>query len=419
MQHKELAAILEQKLSRPSIYHLDVCTRCNACTERCHMYVETREPIHSPAYKLALLRRVHKRYNTMTGKIANKLFKAMELNEENLKEISSAMFECTGCRRCTVHCPLGIDPPWPVSTGRFLSFKAGKSPEMLSMLSDMAVEKAKNISQYSDLYLQQINELETQLQKEIKDPTAKIPVNNKDAELVYVPIAGAHTIMPAAKIFNAAGENWSLSEFDSTNYNYFLGNIEAAKIVTGEIIKEAENLRVKTLVVSECGHGFRIMRHLATKWFNRPLPFEVKSLAEIMAKYIEENTVKLDPSRNPGTFTYHDPCQLGRNGGIYEEPRTILNKVVNDFKELKPNREYNWCCGGGGGLIAIPEFKELRMKTGLKKVEQIKETNANIIASMCENCRLQLIDLNDHYKLGLEVASLSDIMANAIIRSSS
>ena len=59
------------------------------------------------------------------------------------------------------------------------------------------------------------------------------------------------------------------------------------------------------------------------------------------------------------------------------------------------------------------------MKTGLKKVEQIKETNANIIASMCENCRLQLIDLNDHYKLGLEVASLSDIMANAIIRSSS
>jgi Fe-S oxidoreductase len=418
MQPKELATILEQKLTRPSIYHLDVCTRCNACTERCHMYVETRDPIHSPAYKLALLRRVHKRYYTMAGKIAPKLFKAMELNEENLKEISSAMFECTGCRRCTAHCPFGIDPPWPVSTGRFLSFKADKSPEMLSMLSNMAVEKAKNISQYSDIYLQQIKELEVQLQKETKNPNAKIPVKNK-AELVYIPMAGAHTIMPAAKIFNAAGQNWSLSQFDSTNYNYFLGNIEAAKEVTGEIIKEAENLEVKTAVISECGHGFRIMRHLATKWFNRTLPFEVKSIAEIMAQYIEENAVKLDPSRNPGTVTYHDPCQLGRNGGIYEEPRTILNKVVNDFRELTPNREYNWCCGGGGGLVAIPEFKELRMKTGMKKVEQIRETKANIITSMCENCRLQLIDLNDYYKLGLEVTSLSDLMANAIIQSHS
>lgn len=153
------------------------------------------------------------------------------------------------------------------------------------------------------------------------------------------------------------------------------------------------------------------------KSLKKSLKFEVKSIAEIMAEYIKENTVKLDPSRNPGTVTYHDPCQLGRNGGIYEEPRTILNKVVNDFRELTPNREYNWCCEGG--LVAIPEFKELRMKTGMKKVEQIRETKANIITSMCENCRLQLIDLNDHYKLGLEVTSLSDLMANAIIQPSS
>ncbi len=106
---KETAATLEKRLTRQAFYHLDTCTRCSACTERCHMYYETDAPIHSPAYKLALLRRVHRRYYTLAGRLAPKFFKAMELNDENFKEVSDAMFECTLCRRCTVHCPFGIE----------------------------------------------------------------------------------------------------------------------------------------------------------------------------------------------------------------------------------------------------------------------------------------------------------------------
>jgi Fe-S oxidoreductase len=222
--------------------------------------------------------------------------------------------------------------------------------------------------------------------------------------------------MSAAKIFNAANENWTLSEFDSVNYNFYLGNLEETIEETAELVKEAENLGVKTVVISESGHGLRIMKHLAPQWFNRTFPFQVKSIAEIMAKYIQEKTVKLDPSRNPGIVTYHDPCHVGRNSGIYEEPRIVLGQVVQNFQEMKPNREYNWCCGAGGGIMAIPEFKDLRMRTGKKKVEQIKKTEANIVTSLCEDCRLQLIDLNTHYNLGIQVATVTDLMANAIIQ---
>jgi len=379
------------------------------------MYFDTKAAIHSPAYKLALLRRVHRRYFTASGRIFPKLFKAMELNDANLKEIADAMFECTRCRRCTIHCPLGIDPAWPVSAGRYLTKTAGKEPSVLSMVAQVGVEKAKNISLYEGLYLEQIKLLEDQLSNDTKTPNARIPVKNQDADILYVPIAGAHSIIPAAKIFNAAGEDWSLSQFEANNYSYFLGDLEAAKVMTGQIINEAETLKVKTIAMTECGHGFLIMRHLAAKWFNRTLPFQVKSIAEVMAEYIEERRIKLDPSVNPGTTTYHDPCQLARNGGVYEEPRAILRASVEKFRELAPpNKEYNWCCGGGGGLIVPPDLKELRMKTGKRKAEQIKQTKPTAIASMCENCRSQLVDLNEYYNLGVRVTSLMELTANAI-----
>jgi len=382
------------------------------------MYFETKNPIHSPAYKLALLRRVHRRYHTLAGRVLPHLVKAMELDEENFKEVAGAMFECTGCRRCTAHCPFGIDPFWLVSAGRFLCKTGEKAPEILAMIAQVGIEKALNIAQYEDLYLEQIKTLETQLRSETSNPKASIPIKHHGAEMLYVSIAGAHTIMPAAKIFNAAEQSWSLSQFDAANYSYFLGDIEAAKSLTGQIIKEAETLGAKTVVMTECGHGFRVMKYIAPKWFNRTFPFQVRSIVEIMAKYTEEGRVKLSPSANLGVVTYHDPCQLGRNGGVYEQPRTVLRASVKDFRELAPpNREYNWCCGAGGGVVAVPEFKDMRMKTGRRKVEQIKQTKPNTVASACENCRSQLNDLNENYSLGLTVTSIMDLMANAIRQS--
>jgi Fe-S oxidoreductase/nitrate reductase gamma subunit len=417
MKPSELAQILEQKFTRTSFYHLDLCARCGACNTACHMYTETKEPIHSPAYKISLLRRVHKRYYTVEGKVAPKLFKTVELSKENLLEISHAMFECTICRRCTIHCPFGVDTPYPISDGRYLFLESGKAPDKLAKLAKQSVEKATHISEYEKEYREQTKNLELQLQRELHDSHARITLKDPEADVLYVPLEEGHGIISVAKIFNAANENWTLSEFDSVNYNFYLGNLEATIEETAEIIKEAENLGVKTVVISESGHGLRIMKHLAPQWFNRTFPFEIKSIAEIMAQYIQEKNVKVDPKRNPGIVTYHDPCHVGRNSGIYEEPRIVLGEIVEDFREMKPNREYNWCCGAGGGIIAIPEFKELRMKTGKKKVDQIKNSQANIVTSLCEDCRLQINDLKQYYNLDVQVASLTDLMANAVIQS--
>ncbi|MGA2762857.1 MAG: (Fe-S)-binding protein, partial [Spirochaetia bacterium] len=117
----------------------------------------------------------------------------------------------------------------------------------------------------------------------------------------------------------------------------------------------------------------------------------------------------------PGKLTYHDPCQIARNGGVIEEPRVVIRQLTDNFVELQPNRENNWCCGGGGGLVAMGE-KEFRMSSARVKAEQMKASGADVICTACENCHTQLTDLNEHYGLGMKVEFLSRLVANALVK---
>jgi Fe-S oxidoreductase len=55
-------------------------------------------------------------------------------------------------------------------------------------------------------------------------------------------------------------------------------------------------------------------------------------------------------TKQDGKITYHDPCHLGRQSGIYDEPRDILKNIGFKVIELRNNKESSICCGAGGGL---------------------------------------------------------------------
>ena len=106
----------------------------------------------------------------------------------------------------------------------------------------------------------------------------------------------------------------------------------------------------------------------------------------------------------------HDPCNMVRNGGLVEEPRYVLRRAVSDFVEMTPNREYNYCCGGGGGLLSASEYTDNRIKSGRIKAEQIRATGAKIVATPCHNCIDQLLEINKHYKLGVEIKTIGELV---------
>ncbi len=339
-----------------------------------------------------------------------------DLTEATLDQLAEMAFAtCTLCRRCVVNCPMGVDTPYLVRAARALATAAGRAPQMLEELAGAAIAKGESLDLFKDLFAEQVAEMEKDLQGQVGDPQARIPIDKQGAQVLYVALSGAHTIMPAALLFYATGTDWTLSPFEAANYAYFLADPSRAKVITKRIVDEATRLGVKEVVVTECGHAYAVLRWEAPNWFETPFAFQVRSLVEVMAQWITEGSIELDPSRNTDPVTYHDSCNLARNGGIIEEPRTILRAAVSDFIEMTPNRENAYCCGGGAGLVAVPEWTDRRLAAGKPKADQIRRTGAKLVAASCDNCRLQLDDLGEHYQLGTTVVGLADLVARALV----
>ena len=412
----ELLNLFQSKLNQAMRFYLETCTRCGVCTEACHVYASMGQVRYIAAYRAEIVRRLYKKYFKGRGKFWPSVGEARELTEMAIEELFDAAYSCTGCRRCMVYCPFGIDTQMIMSIAKLLLIGAGSEPEILTLLADTSVEKGKSLDLFKEGFLEGIKRLEGEVvaKWQLEAGETAIPVDKAGADLLYVALAGAHSIIPAAAVFNAAGEDWTLSFFEAVNFGAFVGDPTKTRLILDRIVSEARRLKVKEVCICECGTAYRVMKQLIGQQ-----PFNVVSITEVHARYLREGRIKLDKTALKGAVTYHDPCQIARNAGVMDEPRYILQHLTDDFRELTPEPKYNWCCGGGGGLVALgEETLDFRMKSSRVKVDQVKETGAAILATACENCHTQLSNLNDHYKMGVEVAFLSSMVADALVRES-
>jgi Fe-S oxidoreductase len=406
---------LEAQLNQPLETALEACARCGLCAEACHYYRAEPKVEHIPAFRAERLRSVYRYEHDFLSRLFPVWTGAKKLDEPTLANLTEIAFsQCTLCRRCTANCPLGVDTPLMMRAIRAMATASGTAPEILVMLADAAIEKGKDPSFFKEMFLEQITEMEEQLRDITGDPSATIPVEKHGAKVLYVPLAGAHTILPPAVVFNAAKEDWTLSIFEAANYGVFLADVNRAKQVAKRIVDEANRLGVKEIVIAECGHAYASYRWDVPNWFAGQFDFKVRSLIEVLADYIRDGKLKVDPTAIPEGVTYHDSCNLARNGGLIEEPRYVLKNVVKDFREMTPNRDEAICCGGGGGLVALAEYAERRVAAGKPKADQIKSTGAKVVVAACENCRLQIGDLNEHYKLNVQITAITDLVVRAM-----
>jgi len=411
----ELLKLFQGKLNEAMRFYLETCSRCGVCTEACHVHESMPQVKYIAAYRAEIVRRIYKKYFKGQGKLWSSLGESKALTEMALEELYEAAYSCTGCRRCMVYCPFGIDTQMIMSIAKLLLVGANAEPEILTLLADTSITKGESLELFKEGFLQGIKNLEAEVVKKwkIEAGESAIPIDVEGADLLYVALAGAHSIIPAAAIFNAAGENWTLSFFEAVNFGAFVGDPTKTKLIMDRIVNEAKRLKVKEVCICECGTAFRVMKQMSGEQ-----PFKVTSITEVHARYIREGRIRLDKSTVNGPVTYHDPCQIARNAGVFDEPRYVLENLTDDFREMSPDPKYNWCCGGGGGLVALgEETLDFRMKSARVKADQAKETGATILATACENCHTQLSNLNDHYEMGMDVQFLSSMVADALVQS--
>lgn len=422
-QVKKGLEVFQNQADSKLVTHLNSCVHCGLCAESCIYYLATKDNRLTPARKVDLVASIYRRYYTFIGKFWPGLVNARELNEETADEMVDLLFgACTMCGRCTMHCSIGVDIDFLVRVGRTMLSNMGLVPATLQSTVNAAVETGNNMSIPNDEFVATLKWMEEELINEVNDSNAKIPINESGKKILYTlnprePKFFPLSISAMAKIFFAAGESWTLSTqmYDVTNYAYFSGNPDEARLIALRLWNEMGNLNAQTLVLAECGHGFRAFRWEAPNYLQEHFPFEIKTSVECIADYIREGKIRLDPERIKDVVTLHDPCNLVRSGGIIHEQRYILDQFVANFVEMTPHGIDNYCCGGGGGQLAMSEYNERRMKIAEIKAEQIRNTGAKVVVTPCHNCVDQLSQINVFFKLGIKIKTLAEIVADALI----
>ncbi|HID18783.1 TPA: (Fe-S)-binding protein [Candidatus Bathyarchaeota archaeon] len=136
------------------------------------------------------------------------------------------------------------------------------------------------------------------------------------------------------------------------------------------------------VIVTNCPGCHRMFK----KYLNSETDFEILHVSQYFLRLLEAGKLRPKAFEGEVTITYHDPCDLGRRAGIYEEPRRIIASVPNvNLVEMAYNRERAICCGAGGGVGALNRSLALKMSKLI--VEQAEMVKAQILVTGCPLCK--------------------------------
>lgn len=387
--------------------YVTACVHCGQCAEACHFYQVTKDPRHTPALKLRPMLKAHRSMSSPLAWIGL----AAKLTEADLRASEDLIFDtCTMCGRCTQVCPMGIDIASIVAISRQAYAAAGLGPPDLMEAADASRDKGSPLGLTPE-------KLEDRIEWLADEHEVDIPLDKAKAD-VLLTVSSIETmkyptsIVAMAKLMNHAGVNWTFSSkgYESTNFGYLAGKPQIARTMIERIVAAAETTGAKTVVIPECGHAFGVMRFAAANIIGRELPFEVRHITEYLADLKRQGRLKLKPMSE--AFTYHDPCQISRRGGATADVRYLFSGFAKDFREMTPTGNFNWCCGGGGGVQAMGRAADVRHKVFKIKMDQVEATGATTLVSACSNCRLTMDESKAHYQWPHELGSLVEILAD-------
>ncbi len=425
---------------------MDCCVRCGACADKCHFFLGTGDPKNMPVLRAELLRSVYRNDFTLAGKLLGKMAGAREMTVAVLKEWFMYSYQCTECRRCSVFCPYGIDTAEVTMMLRELLHLVGIGINWILEPASNSNRTGNHMGLQPHTFKDNVEFLVDDVEN-LTGVRPNVSFNRKGAEILFItPSAdvfaepGLYTAMGYLLLFEAIGLDYTWSTYASEGGNFGLfTNNETMKKLNAKMYAEAKRLGVKYIIGGECGHMWRVI-HQYMDTMNGPADFleapispitgtvfanaastKMVHISEFTADLIKNGKLKFDKSRNSHVkATYHDSCNTARAMGLMDEPRYILDHVV-DWVEMPENtiREQTFCCGSGTGLNT-DEIMELRMRSGLPRANAVKYVHekhgVNMLSCVCAIDRATLTSLMNYWNPGVGVCGVTELVANAIVQ---
>lgn len=394
------------------ILDLYSCTECGRCTDRCPAAAAGR-PLSPKKLTMKLRDHAYDRYPVFGKGMAVK----KKDDDEGEIEIPGGIigedeiWSCTTCGACEEECPVFIEYIDKIVDMRRRLIETARAPKAFNQVF-MHLEKTGNpfgkpASKRSDW----IKELEGIPVKKLKEGDEVDCLYFVDSYPSYDPraqaVAGA-----IAKTMHLAGIDFGIlgpKERDSGHQVRRMGEEGLFEILKEGNREAFEGIKFKRIVTTD-PHAFNALRK------DYDIAFDVIHYSVLFDSLLHAGVLKPETQVQPGIYTYHDPCYLGRHNGIYDEPRRLLNALPGiRYVEMEDSRDRSFCCGGGD-VILWHEIAQEKQRPAALRIEMAKDAGATVLVTACPFC---LIHFEDAVKTaGLEkemrVIDLAELLVSTL-----
>jgi Fe-S oxidoreductase len=338
------------------------CSSCGICIDQCQLNFSAGITHIQSAYLMKAIRN-----NDETGEIA---------------------YNCLLCGRCDQKCPVGIE----LSPIRMIQRRSGESD-------------SNYINTWKGYFRNRQN---LPIQKQTSGNSYDfLPENNtKSADVLY--FAGCMThLTPSIKnamitILNASGLKWSFIDEK--------GGVCCGRplMLAGQDKEARELINYNSQIIWKSGaHTLVTSCPICYKVFRESYYLDVEVLhhTQFIRNLIEDDSVKMNFLNK--RITYHTPCELGRNSGVYDEPKEVLRHVAR-LEKTDFDDENSLCCGGSLGNIKLSSAK--RRQIACNVTAELTRCDPDYVATACPLCKRTLAQVTS-----TRVADISELVAEAIV----
>lgn len=355
---------------------LSLCYQCGTCTAICPMNVPVRS-----------------------------MMRGAQIGIKELA-VSEDLWFCATCRQCEVACPRGVDITGVIHSLREMSYRERKVPSKLEGALWRVYEEGTAWEGKKSDRGRWAEGLDVKVGKPAK-------------HLLYVDDAASfdprlqRIAQSLVKIFNTSGVDFAIlgeKEKSSGDEVYQIGEEGLLEELAQSNIELFKSVGAED-IVTVSPHSSNVLKEVYPKYGDVP---QVLHYTEFLSGLLDGGLVK--PKRaSDGSdlaMTYHDPCYLGRYGGVYEEPRKLLESIPGvKLNEMDDNRSNALCCGGGGGGMYV---ESEGARPSHKRVAQAEESGASVMATACPFCVLNFEDGAKTVGSSIKIRDVAEILADLV-----
>ncbi|MCR4406168.1 MAG: (Fe-S)-binding protein [Anaerolineae bacterium] len=366
-----------------------ICAYCGYCRTVCPTYVEVGWESCSPRGRIQLIRLL----------LAGTPLSAGQMTR---------LYQCTLCGHCAQVCSTRIDLRQFWLEARAQTVSRELSPQGLATARD-------NVARTGNVYGYQNDERAGWV--EYMDDAPADLYQRDQAEVVYF-VGCSSSFSPRAqriaesfvRVLDAAQVSFTILGEGEVCCGFPLlaaGMHDQAQTLIEHNLERVRMTGARTVVFT-CP----ACRMMWLEEYARHLPgIRLLHATELLAELMAARPLPLkDVNR---VVTYHDPCDLARNGGVYDAPRQVLAAIPGlQFVEVHERRERGLCCGGGGDLEMVDPA--LAQRVAQRTASKLAATGAQVIATACPQCVRTLARGTEQAVPGVEVKDLVELLAEAL-----